>query len=153
MKLTIIPSDKAVVKDNVGRTELSINLEDIPSNIHALQWLDDKGYIEFINDADGNKPLNEPIEELPTWALDCVEVFDAKITAENAPLTIEQIQLINRSRRDGRLRDCDWTQAADSPLSAEKKAEWAAYRQILRDLPSDIEWLSTERAPFPTSPA
>lgn len=30
----------------------------------------------------------------------------------------------------------DWTQGADSPLSDEKKAEWATYRQALRDLPS-----------------
>ena len=30
----------------------------------------------------------------------------------------------------------DWTQAADSPLSEEHRAAWAAYRQALRDLPS-----------------
>ena len=30
----------------------------------------------------------------------------------------------------------DWTQGADSPLSDEKKAEWATYRQALRDLTS-----------------
>lgn len=32
------------------------------------------------------------------------------------------------------LLNSDWTQLPDSPLSAEKKAEWAAYRQALRDL-------------------
>ena len=41
-----------------------------------------------------------------------------------------------REKRDALLQKCDWTQAADSPLSDAKKAEWATYRQALRDLPS-----------------
>lgn len=42
-----------------------------------------------------------------------------------------------REQRRLLLQGCDWTQAADSPLSEEKKAEWAAYRQALRDLPDE----------------
>ena len=44
----------------------------------------------------------------------------------------------------------DWTQANDSPLTDEKKAEWRVYRQALRDItgnlpadlddPDDISW-------------
>ena len=41
-----------------------------------------------------------------------------------------------RGERNGLLTGCDWTQVSDSPLTDEKKAEWAAYRQELRDLPS-----------------
>jgi len=47
-----------------------------------------------------------------------------------------------RRRRDVMLSKCDWTQASDSPLSDEKKAEWRAYRQALRDLPSDYSDVS-----------
>jgi uncharacterized protein YjiS (DUF1127 family) len=39
-----------------------------------------------------------------------------------------------RRTRDTLLKVSDWTQAGDSPLSAEKKQEWAVYRQALRDL-------------------
>ena len=42
-----------------------------------------------------------------------------------------------REKRDFLLSRCDWTQMPDSPLSDTKKAEWAAYRQKLRDLPLD----------------
>ena len=48
-----------------------------------------------------------------------------------------------RTSRDAKLKDCDWTQIADS--TADKTA-WATYRQALRDLPSatgfpwDMEW-------------
>lgn len=40
----------------------------------------------------------------------------------------------------------DWTQLSDSPLSAEQKSAWAAYRQALRDVtaqdqfPLNVVW-------------
>ena len=40
--------------------------------------------------------------------------------------------------RNAKLAESDWTQAADSPLSDSKKAEWKTYRQALRDLPSKV---------------
>jgi len=41
-----------------------------------------------------------------------------------------------RRTRNGKLSDTDWTQGADSTMDADKKAEWATYRQALRDLPA-----------------
>jgi hypothetical protein len=41
-----------------------------------------------------------------------------------------------REKRDALLQRSDWTQMPDSPLSDSKKAEWATYRQELRDIPS-----------------
>ncbi|WP_199750779.1 MULTISPECIES: tail fiber assembly protein [Gemmobacter] len=34
------------------------------------------------------------------------------------------------------LSDSDWTQLADAPLTPAKQAQWATYRQELRDIPS-----------------
>ena len=42
-----------------------------------------------------------------------------------------------RAIRDLKLGMSDWTQGSDSPLTAEKKAEWATYRQAVRDVPAD----------------
>jgi len=39
-----------------------------------------------------------------------------------------------RIHRNWLLKDSDWTQFNDSPLSDSKKAEWATYRQSLRDI-------------------
>ena len=50
-----------------------------------------------------------------------------------------------RSRRNALLTSSDWTQSPDSPL--DDKAEWATYRQSLRDLPA-----STEDSANPTWP-
>jgi hypothetical protein len=43
-----------------------------------------------------------------------------------------------RSKRNQLLRDSDFTQMPDSPLSQDKKDSWAAYRQELRDLPDEV---------------
>ena len=39
-----------------------------------------------------------------------------------------------RQHRNKLLIESDWTQANDSPLSDDKKAEWKTYRQALRDI-------------------
>lgn len=41
-----------------------------------------------------------------------------------------------RAKRNRMLAESDWTQMADSPLSAQMKADWADYRQALRDVTS-----------------
>jgi hypothetical protein len=58
-----------------------------------------------------------------------------------------------RNKRNLMLEECDWTQAADSPLSDSKKAEWATYRQQLRDLTNTYTTEnSIEDIVFPTKP-
>ena len=43
-----------------------------------------------------------------------------------------------RHTRNVLLSESDWTQAVDSPLTDEQKAEWVTYRQTLRDLPGTV---------------
>lgn len=57
----------------------------------------------------------------------------------------EEEWVVVRYKRDQILIKCDWTVGNDSPLSDEKKAEWASYRQALRDIttqtdPFNITW-------------
>lgn len=58
-----------------------------------------------------------------------------------------------RASRKVKLSDSDWTQMPDSPLSAEKKAEWAVYRQALRDLPDGLSGIeSLDDVQWPLKP-
>ena len=71
--------------------------------------------------------------------------------------TDEMVGRYIRTTRDALLIDCDWTQTVDSPLSDAKKAEWATYRQELRDMPADNDDVETEGfelddITFPTAP-
>jgi hypothetical protein len=66
----------------------------------------------------------------------------------------DNILEILRLKRDALLTESDWTQVNDSPLTTEKKAEWAVYRQALRDLPANnINATSIDDITFPTPPS
>ena len=39
-----------------------------------------------------------------------------------------------RNQRNDKLKNSDWTQSNDSPLTDLKKTEWQTYRQALRDI-------------------
>lgn len=62
----------------------------------------------------------------------------AKETAR-AQVAIDRKWLNMRNARNALLAGSDWTQLAGSPLSDQKKTDWQAYRQSLRDLPDSIE--------------
>lgn len=51
------------------------------------------------------------------------------------PDPAEALAMEAREKRDQLLRDCDWTQIPDSPLSESEKESWKTYRQELRDVP------------------
>lgn len=60
-----------------------------------------------------------------------------------------------RAERDRRLQSCDWTQLPDAALTDEQIAEWANYRQALRDIPAQegFPWSGDINAvPWPTAP-
>lgn len=63
---------------------------------------------------------------------------DAEYAAER-----EQAAESVRQERNQRLAECDWTQLSDAPVDRDA---WAAYRQALRDVPSQegfpaaVEW-------------
>jgi hypothetical protein len=82
MKLTIISNDGAVYKDNVLFSDL--DLSTTPSNVHALQWDNDAGWIEFKNESEFCKPSNENITALPDWANVALTKWDEAKAAEEA---------------------------------------------------------------------
>ena len=63
--------------------------------------------------------------------------------------------------RNWLLKESDWTQFNDSPLSDSKKVEWATYRQSLRDITktanpkliTDSVTLDASSVTFPTKPS
>jgi hypothetical protein len=84
MKLTIIPVDGAVYKD--GYCYSRLDLSGVPSNVHALQWKNTTGWVEFVDNDDGTKPQNEPITSLPDWANTCLTKWDEAKAAEEAAI-------------------------------------------------------------------
>lgn len=96
MKLTIVPEDKVIVKDGIG-VNFPNNLNDhisssIPSDIHALQWKENSGELEYVE----NGRANETISVLPDWANECVTLHSTTITQ----LENELAELANTSNTD-----------------------------------------------------
>lgn len=86
-RLTIIPSDGAIYRDQQVFMNLDLTTCGIPTEIHALQWKDGAGWIEYID----NRP-NLLISEQPQWALDCVELWESTyqtwLIQQAAPLPV-----------------------------------------------------------------
>ena len=59
-----------------------------------------------------------------------------KIVDGEAVIRTDNTLEILRNKRNELLKESDWTQVNDCPLSDSKKQEWLTYRQELRDLPS-----------------
>lgn len=79
-RLTLIPSDGAVYFDD--KVILGLDLSFIPNGVHALQWLNDAGWIEYIDPA----IPNEPISVLPNWAIDAYNLAIANYIPPNQGL-------------------------------------------------------------------
>ncbi len=58
---------------------------------------------------------------------------------------------MQRQVRNDLLALSDWTQLPDGALTAAKVAEWATYRQALRDL--DVDGIDPADVDWPTPPA
>ena len=130
MRLTIVPIDNNVIKDNVP-LDCAIDLSScsIPSNIIALQWRDTSGWIEFW-DQD-----NQDITELPNWVACCVAKYDVAMAPKpDLPPTADQ----NKQTATNLLQSTDWTQipsvsdpALSNPYLANKN-EFDVYRNAVR---------------------
>jgi hypothetical protein len=96
MRLSIIPSDQAVYVD--GASQLGLDLSFIPSNIHALQWYETHGELEFVKEmVDGQFVYsnNQPINELPDWANQAKVKFDEAVLAQQQALELAILEAQN----------------------------------------------------------
>lgn len=57
---------------------------------------------------------------------------------------------IARYRREESLKETDWTQMNDSPLSDADKLKYRVYRQALRDLTMHENWPELQEEDWPT---
>lgn len=129
MRLTIIPVDKKVVVNGQSYGNLNLSGCNIPENVHALQWYETQGEIEFVGPAQ-----NEPITTLPDWADACVGVWNSKdYEIKNPPPpTEEEIIISNQLQAKYFLQQSDWAALPDVGLV--NKSEWATYRNALRQI-------------------
>jgi len=111
-------------------------------------------FIEILKEDGAIEYIRKNIEDYPTINLESTEHL-VNLTPEQISEMIrsDKIRVI-REKRNGLLFASDWTQTLDAPITAEKKAEWAAYRQQLRDITNNLDILNigVVETVFPTQP-
>jgi hypothetical protein len=93
------------------------------SQAAGVEQSDGKWYTKYIL---GPVFTDTTVEGVTTTALEHETAYKASKDAEQAKSV--------RTSRDDKLKECDWTQLDDTPLSNTVKATWAIYRQALRDV-------------------
>ena len=144
MKIQVVPSDKTIVLDSVAVSNCShVDLSWIPSDVHGMFFdtVKGKGFIEYEEDAvnaDGSKKWGEEITEIGIWQQAVTDHADEQTLAAAAyEASRDHLQEV-KNYRNAQLAWSDWTRLDDVTLAADKKVEWATYRQALRDIPATI---------------
>jgi len=108
-------------------------LRNVQTNNIEIQLETGESYIEgFVDDANYYIESGIPIAIPPSPSPYAVFNFSTKQWVLNENLAIAEVS----DQRQKLLYSSDWTQIPNNPLTAEKQAEWATYRQQLRDIPS-----------------
>jgi hypothetical protein len=150
MKLTIIVPDGAVYENGVCYSGLT--WQGTPENVHALQWYETYGNIEYKDDTP-----NENIDVLPDWALNAEIAWnEAANPPPPPPFTPEQIRDQNNGEAINRLQLTDWAATVDisnpvysNPYLANQDA-FLTYRSAIRAIA--VNPPSTLVDPWPTEP-
>ena len=144
MKLTIIPIDGIVKKDENAYTKLDLSTCAIPSNVRALQWIETLGWLEFWNQD------NQDITELPSWANCCLAKWQVAYDEEHKPLSPPTAEK-NKYTAIDLLTQTDWTTIPDvsdptksNPYLANAN-DFVTYRNAVRQyainpVAGDITW-------------
>ena len=130
--VTVVPEDKMIIVDKQAlRFDFAA-----PANLHALQWHDSAGHIEY-TDGQPNRPLTSADYDAvvaPFVALWQAE-YDRLEEERNRPLTPEKKAELIRQQRNALLSATDYRMMPDYPMSELCRENLKLYRQLLRDIP------------------
>lgn len=140
MRLTIIRSDGFVSIDGKGYSGLNLSLLD--NNIHAIQWTDTSGVVEYIETGNG-RPANKIITDLnlcypaiTAWE----KAYEEELNTVEKPLTPEEIKYSNKALAESLLQQTDWTATVDvsnpeySNPYLGNQSEFLSYRSDVRKI-------------------
>lgn len=131
--LRCVSSEESLITKQVAQNEQLVEEKDLPFAL-AL-------WAESYVDAQSNTVLLRPQQPSVHHYFD----FASKQWVEDRELKIQALL----EQRNRLLVASDWTQMPDVPLST--KAEWAEYRQLLRDVPQQSGFPDAVSWPIPPS--
>ena len=110
---------------------------EFPANTaDTLKKVDDNGAVTFVPICEGNTDYEEYLEWAKTNTANAVD----------SSLTWDDIRL----KRDTLLMSTDWTMTTGATVD---QAQWAAYRQVIRDIPQTYKDKTPDDVVWPTQPS
>ncbi len=161
MRVTVVPADRLILVDGEG---LQFAFA-APEGLHALQWQDASGHLEFTDGRPNQALTAADYESHVAPFVQAWQAEKARLDAEAEAAEVARLAEYNsesarfsrlRAERDARVAATDYLLMPDYPLSDEARAAVRDYRQTLRDLPSrdGAPWDGGEEAtPWPDMPA
>ena len=87
---------------------------------------------------------------IATFGVGAIKDYDPAVDTRPIPDDVIEAQWdAVRQERNNILSSCDWTQLPDAPLTNVQTADWAVYRQALRDITAQPDPFSVN---WPTAP-
>jgi len=120
-----------------------VTTSDIAENPKSLIILYDNGVQFSLFETDEDKEKNEgEWAAIQAWVAkgNTIEIID------DTSLTWDSI----RATRNQILRDTDWTMTSGATVD---QAQWAAYRQVIRDIPQTYKDKTPDDVVWPTQPS
>ena len=161
--VVVVPFDKLV---GLGATARTVDF-DFPADVHAIQWHNGKGSVEYTN----KDPHMFGVHEYSTIVQPYVDLFHESVRKEaqdyEAMLASPEYRAtVIREDRDYLLDDTQWVidrhrdqvnAGMPTSLSEDQYKAWLLYRQELRDLTSNpaFPWPLTDASKkyWPKKPA
>ena len=166
-QIAIIPvANQILVNGKVHRFKFDCRaIHQKNTGLHAIQWKDGEGWIEWQNLTAEQISGVEAYAENCQYYADLWDAEEAKAKKEEAERQAEANRIYNlpeerakriRAKREYLISDTDYLMLADVwvTLTPTQQAEITAYRQALRDITSlaGFPWADDE-VPWPTKPS
>ena len=135
-RIIIVPVDTFCMVDSMGFR--GVDMSSVDPSVHAVQWFDTMGWIEFLPDETGNKPENQMIADITPFkpVLDSWQLIKQQHETPVDP--VPPSASTNKQIAETLLRNTDWTQipsVSDPAMSnpyLTNADEFAAFRVIVR---------------------
>ena len=151
MQIAIINYQNKTIERYGEHKSLFSNIS-FPKTGPSEDWLKNHSCLKIedhkeLPNADTKLVQVEPYLEGPIGAGGPYKVYTVQVislTSEEINKRQQGLENSKRTVRNELLQASDWTQMPDSPLPNSKKAEWATYRQKLRDFTTVSDWVYAE---------
>ena len=140
MRITIVPDDTYCSIDGLGFN--TVDMSSLDSTIHAIQWYDIEGEVEY-REQEGYKPPNAKIYDTALFDGVIASWNQVKYEHDNPPPPPPPTAEQNKKTAERKLASTDWAVLPDVNIS--NKDAFIEYRAILREyvlnpVAGNIDW-------------